>query len=461
MAYDFNKRDDFEYSHSFDYLGGVGLGKAELEAERLRKSKLGKYDLVPVDPPTDALVRDEIIKVAQLVHDSKNRESLIAKIKQLKDSRMEFAWNTIHMHHKYFEWALHCLDREVVNWQNIRASSSVPKPSCVTSEALKEVIIEVGDWVEILDIQARPELNTKIGKVIERQGDRFQIEFPDISQIVSISKAKCSKSSHPLPSRTKDRFPRGLRVEVIGLSSEQGKLLNGLEGYVMDFSSETNRYTVRLTNEMKSLKKENLFVCLPAGWTQEVDPASGETFFRDSHTNKVTWEHPILGAAKKTTRPSEFVERPENHESASSGDEEEPADFSRSEFLEQERKRLRLDKKRQTTNQDSLRDTLGSIRSVLGIPPEDENSVIFEGSPRELLNELEQTDDVTMVNRLCYVALVMILEDLLKLKFNKKQLVGYQEHLDEILETRSVEPGMLDWIKAGLKIAAPAILKIH
>ena len=458
MAYDFNKRDDFEYSHSFDYLGGVGLGKAEFEAERVRKSKLGKYDLVPVDPPADALVRDEIIKVAQLVHDSKNRDSLMAKIKQLKDSRMEFVWSSVHMHHKYFEWALHCLDREVVNWRNIRASGFVPKPSSVPTQPPKDV--EVGDWVEIRELQARPELNTKIGKVIEKQGDRFQIDFPDIAQIVSISKSKCTKASSSC-SRSKDRFPRGLRVEVMGLSSEQGKLLNGLEGYVMDFNSETNRYTVRLSNEMKSLKKENLFVCLPAGWTQEVDPASGEAFFRDVTTNKVTWEHPILGAAKKFKIPSEFVESPGNHESASSGDEDEAADFSRSEFLEQERKRLRLDKKRQTTNEESLRDTIRSIHTALGIPTEDENSVIFDGSPRELLEELEKTEDGSMVNRLCYVALLMILEDLLQLKFNKKQLVGYQEHLDEILESGSVGPGMLEWIKAGLKIAAPAILKIH
>ncbi len=51
MSYDFNKREDYDYSFSYDYLGGMGLGKSEVELERIHKSKLGNYDLTTVDPP--------------------------------------------------------------------------------------------------------------------------------------------------------------------------------------------------------------------------------------------------------------------------------------------------------------------------------------------------------------------------------------------------------------------------
>ena len=332
-SYDFNKREDYDYSHSFDYLGGVGLGKTEVRTEKDRVSKLGKYDLAPVDPPIESAKRDEIINVANLIHKSAQRESLFKKINELRDIRTEFVWNKSHEFHAYFVWALHCIDRQVPNWLNIGASSSSTDPD---AQSVLQPLL-VGDWVDVNHVQARPELNGKRGIVLQLlSSDRVKIDFPDINQAVSLPSSKCTKSNRsgikPVPT---SQLPQAIKVEVVGLTSDSGKLLNGFVGYVVGFNNESQRYTVRLDEGTKSLKKENLYVCLPPGWEGRFDESSGDRFYTETASGKVSWEHPILAKP----RP---VEGPHN-EGYEEGSE---SDFDRVEFLEQEKKRIRLDRDR-------------------------------------------------------------------------------------------------------------------
>lgn len=212
MSYDFNKREDFEYSHSFDYLGGVGLGKAEVASQRERDSKRGKYDMVPVAAPDNVEEKEEIIRASTMIHRSNNRSSLLEKIAQLRDPRMEFVWNASHRHHSYFQWALHCIDREVKDWTSIlpsthRSESKYRAPDNLPTKT--ERSFQIDDWVEISGIQARPELNGKRGQIkhIDSKTHRFQIEFSDILQTVSISESKCrhSDGSSTASSRTTSR----------------------------------------------------------------------------------------------------------------------------------------------------------------------------------------------------------------------------------------------------------------
>ena len=165
MNYDFNKREDTEYSHSYDYLSGVGLGRSEVQAELDRRAKLGTYDLDPVGPPSDA---GEVVKIANLIIGNKERESLVKKIGEVKDKRLEFVWNDNHVNHKYFKWALHCIDRQVKDWQQIRPGQ---KKQVKPSAAYSSVPIEVGNTVQIENIKARRELNGKVGIVVREEND--------------------------------------------------------------------------------------------------------------------------------------------------------------------------------------------------------------------------------------------------------------------------------------------------
>ncbi len=337
MSYDFNKREDYDYSYSFDYLGGVGLGKEQVRAEKDRASKLGTYDMQPVEAPQDESMRNDIITLAQSLSKSKQKESLRKKINELKDKRTEFVWNRNHPHHSYFQWASHCIDRQVPNWTSIPPTA--PAKSKPVTATIKESI-NVGDWVDVDGVSARPELNGKRGLVVDvLPNDRFKIEFPDVSQTVSLSSAKCSKPNRAgVKSCPDNQLPQAIKVEVMNLQSDQGKLLNGSVGFVVNYSRESGRYTIRLEEGggTKLLKKENLHVCLPPGWEEQVDPSSGDRFYRETISGRVTWDHPILGKKKE----GGFSE--EEAEPGDTGSE----DFDREAFLEQERKRIKLDRER-------------------------------------------------------------------------------------------------------------------
>ena len=213
-SYDFNKREDYDYSFSYAYLGGVGLGKSEVEAERIRKSKLGTYDMTPVDPPLGGH-RDEVIKIANMINSSKQREELVKKIFETKDSRLEFVWNKKHQLNPYFDWALHCLDRQVIGWENIR-QGSVTFNEPVFSEAAKPSRqLKVGDTVEISNIKSRPELNGKIGKIFSVSNDRMMVEFSDINQTVSIAKSNGSLVRVQLDISSPRTFTLGDKFEEV------------------------------------------------------------------------------------------------------------------------------------------------------------------------------------------------------------------------------------------------------
>lgn len=474
MSYDFNKREDFEYSHSFDYFGGVGLGKSAIDAQRDRESKRGTYDITPVSPPIDVNERNEIIRIASLVNESKNRDSLLSKISQQKDTRMSFVWDKAHKYHAYYLWALHCVEREVENWTEILPPVDRPKSRIPKNFAEGHKQLKVNDWVDIAGIQARPELNGKVGRVasVDPSSRRLEIEFPDIQQTVSIAESKCKRSDTGFRVNTRNQLPQGLRVEIKNLTSEQGKRLNGAEAYIISYNSEIDRYTVRLNDadsEHKSLKRDNIHVCLPRGWTEQVDQSTGETFYREISSNKVTWSHPILDIANKAEKQksatqSEFVSVINEDDSGSEvGDDSGSPSFKREEFLEQERKRLRLDKKRQAgeATEDNLRETLLLIRSNFHISSVDSTAPLFIGTAKTLLDAIQTASNKEEQVKLLYIALEVILEDLRRLKFNKRQLVGFLEHLDQILEEESIGEAMKDWIIGGLKLAAPISYSIH
>lgn len=476
MSYDFNKREEFEYSHSFDYFGGVGLGKHAVDAVRDKELKRGTYDITPVAPPANLNERDDIIRIATLVHDSRNRESLLSKIRQQKDTRMAFVWDETHEYHPYYVWALHCIDREVKNWTQIIAASARPRSRTEAPADTPAVHkqFNVNDWVDISGIQARPELNGKKGRVssVDPTTRRLLIEFPDILQTVSISESKCQPSSASGIASSQSHLPQGLRVEIKNLTSEQGKKLNGAEAFIVSYNKVTERYTVRLndaSNELKSLKADNLHACLPPGWTEQVDQSTGETFYREIASDRVTWSHPVLGGAnkadkRKTASQSEFVGEASNDDSTSEPEDDAgPSSFKRGEFLDQERKRLRLDKKRQAgeASEANLRETLQLIRSKFSLFPLDTREPLYIGTAKTLLDAILAASSEQEQIRLLYIALEVICQDLRKLKFNKRQLVGFLEHLDQILEEESFSEPIKEWIIGGLKLAAPISYSIH
>ena len=439
MEYDFNKREDIDYSHSYDYLGGVGLGRPEVELERARLAKLGTYDLEPVDSPTEDWEKDEIVRIAKLVNKSKERDSLLKKIGEIRDRKLEFAWNKLHQHYSYFQWALHCLDREVKNWEKIkkpRGGAHETRPSQQT-----RVPVVVRDGVIVSGIQARPELNGKFGTVLSESGDRWLVEFADVMQTVSVKKVNCMKGKY-VPPKSTEELPRALKVEIVKLTSEQGKLLNGKIGYILEYSQDSARYTVRLeeSSERKLVKLENLHVPVGPGWEQRFDESTGVPFFVNLASGEVSWKHPILSGRKRSE-----IEREES----------EGEEFDRSEFLRQEEKRLKLDKREKLrgVREGDIASQLERLRVQLEVPLPGE-SVLFTGTPQMLLKRISASSWDER-KQLLTIALSLILEDYKALKFNRSQLMALCSKIEEIEEAGQIPAEVESWIVAALQIAIP------
>lgn len=456
-SYDFNKREDYDYSFSYDFLGGIGLGKSEVEAERIRASKIGTYDLTPVDPPNSVHDRLEVIKIAKMIHTSGQRESLVAKIFETKDKRLEFVWNKNHLHHFYFEWALHCIDRRVENWEEIRKGS---EPEPFGPETVLEEV-KIGDTVEISNIKSRPELNSKHGRIVSMTSDRFMVEFADINQTVSIAKTNCVLvSGSSTEALWKASFPRGLSVVIHGLTSDQGKVLNGLHATIVDHKSD--RYLVRLEDspvaDLKSIKENNLHVPPPTGWAEKVDESSGKSYYVNSENGDVSWEHPILSRSRKRVigKSREFVKLDVDESDTDPSPVETESSFKREEFLREESKRLKLERRENKSAKpvdiaETIASKLNELRAVLCITED----IIFAGTPREMLGEIRNSSGDAK-SKLIFASLCMILEDYKKLKFNKNQLIGLGDKIDDVIENGGVFPDhVVAWVEGGLQLAVP------
>lgn len=451
QAYDFNKREDFDYSHSYDYFGGMGLGRSEVEAEKMRKEKLGTYDLEPVDPPSDPAQEAESVRLAHVLHESKERDALIKRVVELKDKRMEVIWNKDHPNHKYLIWALHCLDRQIVDWQLIRRGCSGARSSSVPKDFTEPISkVQIGARVEIDNLKSRPELNHKIGTVVREEGTRWIVEFRDIQQTVSISKSNCSYTNKTLK-RDPNLLPKGLKVRIMNLTSDSGKFLNGIDGYVISHNAE--RYTIRLdsSSELKAIKRDNLHVVLPNEWTERYDDSEGKFFFVNSNTGETSWVHPILGNVKSPeAKRSEVIRQADESES----DKDESEGFERAQFLREEAKRLKLDKKHDSATVSSLKieEALLNLRTVFNVVKGEHP--FFVGFPRDLVQIITESSDEEKAKWLI-LGLVLLSEDLKQLKFNKKQLTCLLEKIESIIEDKSFSPEITDWIIGGLKIAIP------
>lgn len=451
QAYDFNRREDFDYTHSYDYFGGMGLGRSEVEAEKLRKQKLGTYDIDPVDPPSDPAQQAESIRIARVLHESKERDALIKRVAELRDKRMEVIWNKDHPNHKYFSWALHCLDRQVVDWQSIRRGGSGVRSVSAPKDLTEPIInVEIGARVEIDNLKSRPELNHKIGTVVREDGARWIVEFRDIQQTVSISKSNCSHTNKTFKSYP-NLLPKGLKVQIINLTSDSGKILNGIDGYVISYNAD--RYTIRLgsSSDLKSIKRENLHVVLPNEWIERFDDSEGKFFFVNSSTGETSWVHPILGNVKSPEdKRNEVIRQAEESES----DNDESEGFERAQFLRDEAKRLKLDKKHDsaTVSMKKIEEALFNLRTIFNVVKGEHP--LFVGFPRDLVQICTESYNGEKAKWLI-LALVLLSEDLKQLKFNKKQLTCLLEKIESIIEDKSFSPEVIDWIIGGLKIAMP------
>ncbi|KAF4673516.1 hypothetical protein FOL46_007006 [Perkinsus olseni] len=289
-TYDFNKREDYDYHVSYDYLGGQ-LGRDMLSEKRKKERKKGKYDMRPVRAPDDeGLARSS------------------------KDPKMLFIRDEDHEAHQYYLWAKHCISREVKDWESITPENESIKRKQQQTEELKDTIADfsIGTRVEVLGLKSKPELNGTCGTVVgkNKSSGRFEVKLDKTGSIMAIKPDNlmyAPETAEQVAERKKKQeesgiFPDGCAVHISGLKSVSATWINGQEGIVIGWNPDKKRYDVKLNcdGSIKQLKPENVRVKVPEGWTEYWDEDQQRHYYVENATQKaqffsaVTWKHPVF-----------------------------------------------------------------------------------------------------------------------------------------------------------------------
>lgn len=321
-SYDFKKREDWDYGHSYGYMAGW-LGQEEAAAEKKRKRKMGKTDFPAPPLPQDAALVDTIEKSALHVHKSPDSDVFERLIREKNKGKPGWGFLEETGHgYDYYKFVRHCLDRKVeprplaqkalqikedrekkeANVRNnvFTAGSGAPAPK-------KEAVFKTGELMEVLGLKNQADFNGKIVRVLRYYPDldRYEVKFEggrydgvaaklrEENLMYSAVEEKTVLESKELP---EGEIPNGTKVEIRGLQSETARWLNGQIALVVQWDVEGERYDLRLevNNAIKKVKPANIQIPLPAGWEEHYDEHLSRHYYINTKTQKVTWKHPTV-----------------------------------------------------------------------------------------------------------------------------------------------------------------------
>lgn len=321
-SYDFKKREDWDYKHTYDYMAGW-LGQGEAEAERKRKRKLGTVDLPAPPLPADKALVETIEKAAGHVHKSSDPavfERLIQEKNKGKPG-WDFMSETGHGR-DYYVFVRHCLERKVEprplaeqarkvkedrEKKEANVRNNVFAAGSGAPAAPKEAVFKEGELMEVLGLKNKPDYNGKIVRVMKYHPDvdRYEVRFEggrydsvvvklrEENLMYSAVEQKEVDEGKEMP---EGEIPNGTKVEIRGLQSESARWMNGQKALVVCWDKETERYELRLEidNTIKKVKAGSIRIELPEGWEEHYDEHLSRHYYINSKTQKVTWKHPTV-----------------------------------------------------------------------------------------------------------------------------------------------------------------------
>lgn len=316
--YDFQKREEVDYHHSFDYLGGM-LGAEILNAEEQRLKNLGKIDpKMWAATPKDHDYAMHIASVAESVMKS-DRGAALEKV-AFEKNKESLQWRFLNPElergesgAKFYAFVKHCIERKV-NWQNVIPPTKKRGPPGQEEEVEEEeeIVFKPGSVVEIFGLKAKPELNKKFATIIKQdpKSKRWEIRLMESAQHVGVKDPAtaiedkrpnltfmlkgCNLMYAPVeeqPDDDDDKLKPGTTVDLCKLKAAH---LNGMRGEIIHFDVDKGRYDVRFPNgDVKQVKPENVEIPLPEGWEKFWDESSLRHFYVQTKTGKRTWKHPV------------------------------------------------------------------------------------------------------------------------------------------------------------------------
>mmetsp|Transcript_24898 Transcript_24898/g.83019 ORF Transcript_24898/g.83019 Transcript_24898/m.83019 type:complete len:560 (+) Transcript_24898:94-1773(+) len=327
-SYDFKKREDWDYKHTYEYMAGW-LGQGEAEEAKKRKRLLGKVDMPAPSLPTDLALVEHIEKTAQHIHKSADA-AIFERLIQEKN-KGKAGWEFMvegGNANDYYKFVRHALERKVEpralaeqarkvkedrekKENNVRNNVFTATSGEPTKPKDKEAVFKKDELMEVLGVKSKPDYNGKIVRVLKYHPDvdRYEVRFEGgryDTVVVRLREDNLMYSAVQTRDKDDDKefpegeIPNGTRIEVRSLQSEAARWMNGQKGIVVMWDKDTERYELRLDfdNSIKKVKPGNIKVELPEGWEELFDEHVGRYYYLNTKSQKVTWKHPTVANSR-------------------------------------------------------------------------------------------------------------------------------------------------------------------
>ncbi|CAE7233463.1 unnamed protein product [Symbiodinium pilosum] len=324
-SYNFKRREDWDYKHSYTLMAGM-LGQEEVKETQRRKKKMGTVDEQAPPLPQDTALVETIEKTAKHIHRS-NDPAVFEHLIQDKNKGKP-GWSFLQEGgegFEYYKFCRHCCEREVdprplaLHARKVKEDREIKQANAkanvftgyqgadIPKKTESDAKFKTGELMEVVGVKSKPDYNGKIVRVLKfhPEADRYEVQFEGgryDSVVVKLKEENLMYSAmqEKEVQETKDmpegEIPNGTKVEVRGLQSETAKWMNGLKAIVVCWDKDTERYEVRLSlnNDIKKVKPPNLRLEVPDGWQEHWDEHLGRHYYVNQTTQKVTWKHPTV-----------------------------------------------------------------------------------------------------------------------------------------------------------------------
>ncbi|CAK9034367.1 unnamed protein product [Durusdinium trenchii] len=314
-SFDFKRREDWDYKHSYSFMAGW-LGQDEAKEAQRRKKKIGTVDEQAPPLPKDNSLVETIEKTAKHVHRSNDPTVFEHLIQEKNKGRA--GWDFLQEGgegREYYLFCRHCCEREVeprplaLHARKVKEDRELKQANAkanvftgyqgteIPKKTEKDAKFQIGELMEVIGVKSKPDYNGKIVRVMKfyPEADRYEVKFEGGRYDTVVVKLKeenlmysamREKEVQERKEMPEGEIPNGTKVEISGLQSDAAKWMNGQKAIVVCWDKDTERYEVRLSinNDVKKVKAANLRLEVPEGW--EVDTTTS--------TQKVTWKHPTV-----------------------------------------------------------------------------------------------------------------------------------------------------------------------
>jgi len=258
--YNFNQREQRNYTHSYNYFGGW-LGREEEEKEKERKKQMGKLDLPVAVPPENAQMRETIEKIAKHVIMKKTPEERRIFEKMIREKNFSnYMFCFLDEPNRPvcglgavktddLERPVHALagdkgEQQIAREYYIFIKHAEERQVDYLPLVKRQIMIEKDRAAKLKKAKGEePTPSTSSSAAAPAKGPSAGAEKSSTSAAKEPEPAtKPAESKEPEPEEP--LFTDGSRIEIIGLAKRPD--LNGQAGSIIKWHADVGRYEVRM-----------------------------------------------------------------------------------------------------------------------------------------------------------------------------------------------------------------------